>query len=123
MRSRSGVNYSVAALCRLSVGWAFGPHPRPLDRDLPAAEHDFARHRARARGGALGLMRISGPTERRAVLSSIGCANFFMAAPLLRGVLPRFGHHSCTTSSDGAAASIFNSQWGCAGELTNDRRV
>ena len=27
------------------------------------------------------------------------------------GVLPRFGHHSCTTSSDGAAASIFNSQW------------
>jgi predicted O-methyltransferase YrrM len=34
-----------------------------------------------------------------------------MAAPLLRGVLPRFGHHSSTTSSDGAAASIFNSQW------------
>ena len=26
-------------------------------------------------------------------------------------MLPRFGHHSCTTSSDGAAASIFNSQW------------
>ena len=25
--------------------------------------------------------------------------------------MPRFGHHSCTTSSDGAAASIFNSQW------------
>ena len=37
--------------------------------------------------------------------------DFFMAAPLLRGVMPRFGHHSSTTSSDGAAASIFNSQW------------
>ena len=26
-------------------------------------------------------------------------------------MLPRFGHHSSITSSDGAAASIFNSQW------------
>ncbi len=25
--------------------------------------------------------------------------------------MPRFGHHSSITSSDGAAASIFNSQW------------
>jgi hypothetical protein len=32
-----------------------------------------------------------------------------MAAPVLRGFRLGFGHHSCITSSDGAAASIFNS--------------
>jgi TolB-like protein len=35
--------------------------------------------------------------------------DFFMAAPVLRGFRLGFGHHSCITSSDGAAASIFNS--------------
>jgi hypothetical protein len=49
--------------------------------------------------------------------------DLFMAAPLLRGVSPRFGHHSCTTSSDGAVASIFNSNRECAGVLAKDRWV
>ena len=45
-----------------------GAHARPLHGHLASAQHHFAGHRARAGLGTLGLMRVSGTAERRAVL-------------------------------------------------------
>ena len=43
------------------------PHPRPLDPNLTAAEHHLAGYRTRARRVAHRGMRISWPTEGRAI--------------------------------------------------------
>lgn len=45
-----------------------GPHARALDGDLAAAQHDLAPRRARAARGSIGLVRITRPTDRGAIL-------------------------------------------------------
>ena len=42
---------------------------------------------------------------------------------LVGGLAPGASHHSCTTSSEEPPLSNFNSQWECAGALTNGTRV
>lgn len=120
---------------------ALGADPRPRDGHLPAAEYHFARDGPRARRAALGLMRITRPTERGAVFlqqraedlearphhqleefglrinqefhkgeradggrfnndGRTGCARLLHGGSFTGRLSPRFGHHSCSTSSE-----------------------
>jgi hypothetical protein len=51
-------------------------HSRPPDLHLTPAERDLTRDRPRAGGGALGLVRVSRPADRRSIRFEHRVQNF-----------------------------------------------